>query len=220
MKTGTLITFEGIDGTGKSSAARALYDALKDEFSLVFTREPGATELGKQLRTILQNRTFDLAPKAEYLLFAADRVQHMEAVVLPALKENKVVISDRMADSSLAYQGYGRGVDPAMITRVNKWAMRDRVPDLTLYLELDYEQASQRLAKRNEQATVFEQERAEFFERVQQGFEAAFTNRTIVRIDASQSLEDVHKATYKAVYNFLVKRYHNEIASSKFMDRS
>ncbi len=220
MKTGTLITFEGIDGTGKSSAARALYDALKDEFPMVFTREPGATELGKQLRSILQNRTFDLHAKAEYLLFAADRVQHMETVVLPALRDNKVVISDRMADSSLAYQGYGRGVDPAMITRVNKWAMQDREPDLTVYLELDYEQASQRLAERNEQATVFEQERAEFFERVQQGFEVAFKDRPIIRIDASQSLESVHKATYEAVYNFLVKRCHDTTSSREFMDRA
>lgn len=218
METGILITFEGIDGTGKSSAARYLYDALKKEFPVIFTREPGATELGKQLRSILQNRTFDLDPKAEYLLFAADRVQHMETIVLPALQEGKIVISDRMADSSLAYQGYGRGVDPGMITLVNNWAMHDRVPDLTVYLELDYELASKRLALRNEQATVFEQERAEFFERVQQGFEQAFKDRNIIRIDASQEQEAVQQATYKAVYNYLMSK-NNETTSRQFMDR-
>ena len=114
-KKGTLITFEGIDGSGKSSAARALYDHLKDELPVVLTREPGGTELGRVLRTLLQNRTFDLDAKAEYLLFAADRAQHMKEIVLPALAQNKIVISDRMADSSYAYQGSGRGVDPDMI---------------------------------------------------------------------------------------------------------
>ena len=220
MKTGILITFEGIDGSGKSSVARSLCDALKKEFAVVLTREPGATELGKQLRTILQKRTFDLDAKAEYLLFAADRVQHMQEIVLPALRDNKVVISDRMADSSFAYQGYGRGVDPGMITQINRWAMQEREPDLTIYLELDYEQACERLAKRNERATVFERERADFFERVQQGFEVAFKGRTIIRIDASQELEVVHRETYEAVYTYLLQRYHHETSSGEFMDRS
>jgi dTMP kinase len=219
MDTGLLITFEGIDGSGKSSAAQALYASLKDEFPVILTREPGATELGKRLRTILQNRTFVVEPKAEYLLFAADRAQHMESVVLPALKANKIVISDRMADSSLAYQGYARGVDPEMICSINKWAMQGRQPDLTVYLEIEYEVARKRLALRQEEATVFEQERAEFFERVSQGFEVAFINRKVVRIDASRSEQEVQKATYDAVYTFLIEQNH-ETSSRVFMDRA
>lgn len=220
MNTGILITFEGIDGSGKSSAAQALFAKLHDTHSVVLTREPGASDLGTQLRAILQRRTFALEPKAEYLLFAADRVQHMETVVLPALNEQKIVISDRMADSSLAYQGYGRGVDPAMITLINSWAMHDRQPDLTIYLEIGYEQAAERLANRQEEATVFEQERASFFARVQQGFEKAFKERRVARIDASQPEKEVHSAVFAAVTDFLHERNYHEPSPREFMDRT
>ncbi len=219
MNTGILITFEGIDGSGKSSAAQSLYTALKDEFPVLLTREPGGTELGNQLRGILQQRTYDLDPKAEYLLFAADRAQHMQQVVLPALKKGMIVLSDRMADSSLAYQGYGRGVDPFMITKINEWTMQQRLPDLTIYLEIDYEQATKRLAARQEQVTVFEQEHAEFFERIQQGFEVAFRERNVIRIDGSQDEQTVAQQTYRTVYHYITGTT-NESSSRQFMDRS
>lgn len=219
-KKGTLITFEGIDGSGKSSAARALYDALVPEYPVIFTREPGATELGRVLRTLLQNRTFEVDPKAEYLLFAADRAQHMKEIVLPALQENKIVISDRMADSSYAYQGYGRGVDPEMIHTINRWAMKEREPDLTLYLMIDYKEARKRLSERKEKQTVFEQEQELFFKRVTEGFEAAFNKRKdkVIRIDGCRSQEKVHQDIITKVTKFLERPMH-ETSSSISMDR-
>jgi dTMP kinase len=152
---GVLITFEGIDGSGKSSAARFLYERIQELRPALLTKEPGGTELGKHLRTLLQLRTYPVSPEAEFLLFAADRAQHWRECVMPALQEGIVVISDRMADSSLAYQGYGRGVDHAMIESVNRWAMCGMKPDLTIYLKIDYATAMSRLADR-EETTVFD----------------------------------------------------------------
>ena len=224
INTGTLITFEGIDGSGKSSAARALFDHLKGDLPVIFTREPGATELGSVLRTLLQNRTFDLDAKAEYLLFAADRAQHIQEIVMPALADNKIVISDRMADSSYAYQGYGRGVDPDMIHLVNTWVLRNREPDLTVYLTINYSEACKRLKVRSEHETVFEKERETFFERVAQGFEVAFKKRsatsTVIRIDASSEQARVHKAVNAAVDTYLNRRKTYEPTSSLLMDRT
>lgn len=203
---GTLITFEGIDGSGKSSAAKVLYDDLKKEAQVLLTREPGATDLGAHLREVLQKRKISVCDKAEYLLFAADRAQHMQQVVAPALKAGKIVISDRMADSSYAYQGYGRGIDPEMIKRVNAWAMMNREPDITIYLVIDYDRACKRLQKRDEPATVFEQERKAFFERVAQGFEDAFKERSsVIRVDASMAQGEVYKIVKESVYRYFDK---------------
>src|SRR5438067_1616217 len=113
MKTqGMLITIEGIDGSGKSTLAKNLYQHLiANDVDALLTREPGATPLGKALRTILQEKNVAVCDQAEYLLFAADRAQHFKDTIIPALAKGTVVISDRMADSSLVYQGYGRGLN-------------------------------------------------------------------------------------------------------------
>ncbi len=211
---GILITFEGIDGSGKSSAAHALHQSLSPNYPTLLTREPGATHLGKVLRSLLQGRTFVLDPKAEYLLFAADRAQHMQEMVLPALNEGKIVISDRMADSSYAYQGFGRGVDPAMIYAVNSWAMQEREPDLTIYVMISYEEARRRLGARNEQETVFEQEQEAFFERVAQGFEAIFALRSpqgvVLGVDGHQAPDRLYTEINNKVSEFLKQRGINE----------
>lgn len=207
---GILITFEGIDGSGKTSAAHALYHDLKESYQVLLTREPGATPLGKVLRTLLQERTFAVDPKAEYLLFAADRAQHMHEVVIPSLEQGKIVISDRMADSSYAYQGYGRGVDPTMIHLINTWAMQGREPDLTIYVTISYEEARKRLGKRMEQETVFEQEQEAFFEKVREGFEAAFALRSpqgiVVRVDGHQEQATLHTEIERLVREYLKER--------------
>lgn len=172
MQTGKLITFEGIDGSGKSTLSKAVYEKLLNQgFSVLLTKEPGATEFGKTLRKMLQESEVKIDPKAEFLLFAADRAQHIEQVVLPALKAGKIVISDRMADSSLAYQGYGRNLDKEIINKVNSWAMQGLKPDLTIYIKIDYETAIGRIKKRDEKLTNFEKEKTEFFQRVIQGFD-------------------------------------------------
>src|ERR1700730_16197149 len=131
MNKGMLIVIEGIDGAGKSTLAKSLADILTTQGNTVLlTKEPGGSQLGKQLRTILQNQPIPITPIAEYLLFAADRAQHIEQVVKPALERGAIVISDRMGDSSLAYQGYGRGIDKNNIRTVNQWAMQGLTPDL------------------------------------------------------------------------------------------
>lgn len=201
-KKGMLITIEGIDGSGKSSVAQAVAQLLGAQ--VILTKEPGATELGKQLRALLQERTFAVSAQAEFLLFAADRAQHMKEIVIPALEVGKIVLSDRMADSSLAYQGYGRGVEHEWITSINTWAMDGYEPDLTLYLKIDYPTAARRLAHRSETATVFEKEEALFFERVIKGFETMYTGRANVRtIDASAPIEQVCLAAYKEIMQVL-----------------
>jgi len=188
-----LITIEGIDGCGKSLLAQSLYKLLCDKgLDIVLTKEPGSTNLGQGLRKILHEQKKDVCDLSEYLLFAADRAQHFVQVVLPALNENKIVISDRMADSSLAYQGYGRGLDIDMIKTVNKWTMQDIEPDLVFYVKIDPQTALARVAKRNEKLTSFEKEKLDFWQRVINGFEFIFKDRkNVITLDGRLKPEEV-----------------------------
>lgn len=186
---GFLCALEGIDGSGKSSLAKALRDILSYKFSVVLTKEPGGTAFGQYIRSLVQNPATPLSPRAEFLLFAADRAQHFEELVLPALTNGMLVISDRMADSAIAYQGFGRGLSQELINQVNTWAMQNRKPDLTIYLRLDYTTAQQRLSQRSETASVFDQEKEHFFNRVSTGFEELYTNRPdACTLDAQESI--------------------------------
>lgn len=192
---GFLIAIEGIDGCGKSSLSENLISELNNlGFETVKTKEPGATPLGQYLRDILQNRTFDIDDKAEFLLFAADRAQHIHQVVIPALKSNKIVISDRMTDSSVAYQGYARGLNIDIINKINDWTTNSIKPDLTIYLKIDYKTAISRVKHRynkNEQElTHFEKEKEEFFKKVITGFDNIFKIKDkdkILIIDGTQN---------------------------------
>ncbi len=198
---GLLITLEGIDGSGKSTLAKALHAALTEKnIPTILTREPGGSDLGKHLRTMLQERHVPLCPKAEYLLFAADRAQHIHDVIIPHLQEHKIIISDRMADSSLVYQGYGRGLNLDFIEMVNCWAMDDIKPDLTIYLKISPEQARKRLEQRSKQLTAFEQEVDCFRERLVKGFEAIFAKRkTVVTLDAMLPVEELTNKALQAI---------------------
>lgn len=202
--SGCLITIEGIDGCGKSTLSRALENELKKAgHSVLLTREPGATALGKEVRALVQS-THGTTSLAEFFLFAADRAQHVAHVVKPALEKGMIVISDRMADSSRAYQGYGRGLDLARIDMVNNWAMDGLVPDLTLYVAVPVEVASSRIAARNEATTVFEQEKQDFFQRIAQGFEATFAQRSsVARLDGCQDKQVILEQALKAIETFL-----------------
>ena len=135
LQSGLLITIEGIDGSGKSTLAKNLTTYLQREYETVLTKEPGGSALGKQLRTLLQTQPVPITPLAEYLLFAADRAQHFHEVIIPNLKKGRIIISDRMADSSIVYQGYGRGLDREKIKYVNQWAMQGVQPDITFYVQ-------------------------------------------------------------------------------------
>jgi dTMP kinase len=198
---GFLLTLEGIDGSGKSSLGRSLAHELeKRHYPVLLTHEPGATSLGQNLRTLLQTRSYNISAQAEFLLFAADRAQHAQEILIPALQAGALVISDRFADSSLAYQGYGRGLDLQFIARVNAWALQALTPDLTLYLQLDYKTALERLQKRNLALTAFEQEKVDFFKRVITGFQEILHSKPhVVTLDATAPLEQVHKQALKIV---------------------
>ncbi|MFF5264486.1 dTMP kinase [Actinomadura viridis] len=168
---GVFIAFEGGEGAGKTTQARLAAIWLRDHgYDVVATHEPGATKIGMRLRAmLLDQETTGLSPRAETLLYAADRADHVANVILPAMERGAIVVSDRYVDSSLAYQGYGRQQDVDAIGRVNAWATGGLVPDLTVLLEVPPETGLGRLAS---PADRIEAEPQEFHERVRQGFHA------------------------------------------------
>lgn len=199
-KSGILISVEGIDGSGKSTLVHYLAAWLqKRGHQALATKQPGGTRFGVLLREILQNKPVNFVPRAEYLLFAADRAQHSAEIVIPALQAGTIVISDRMADSSLAYQGYGKGENLEMIDRINRWAMSDVEPHLIFYLRIDPQEALRRILERGS-VTAFEKEQLPFMKKVVAGFDEIFRNRTVVvTIDAAVSLQEVNDIAIKAV---------------------
>lgn len=167
---GLLLTLEGVEGSGKSTQAHALADRLKGEgYRVVLCREPGGTPLGEALRLLIFDRGLAVDPWAELFLFAASRAQHVDEVIGPALARGQVVICDRFTDSTLAYQGYGRGLDLEMVGIVNHIASRGLRPRLTVLLDLPVEQG---LARTSPDATGDRicQEDMAFHRRVRQGY--------------------------------------------------
>jgi dTMP kinase len=192
LKRGILIAIEGIDGSGKTLLTQNLALRLQDKFRLLVTREPGGSKLGQLLRTVLHEKSTAICPKAEYLLFAADRAQHFEEVIIPALAKNMLVISDRLSDSSIVYQGYGRGLDRTMIQTINQWAMNNREPDIILYVRVDAATAYERLHKRAKPLTSFEQESRSFFQRLCAGFDELFASKSnVIILDGLQMPETI-----------------------------
>lgn len=195
-KQGYLVAFEGIDGSGKSTLAKGLYEHFFREQEVVLTKEPSSGVIGAYVRQVIQNPESKLNSLAEYLLFAADRAHHHATVIMPALQAGKLVLCDRMGDSSVAYQGYGRGLDIEHIKIMNRWATGGMVPDLTIYVKLDYATACERIAARcrekNEKPSRFDQQKADFFERVTSGYEALYRGRTdVLVIDGKRSAHDM-----------------------------
>lgn len=195
------ITFEGIEGTGKSTQIALLKERLEALGKRVLvTLEPGGSRIGAELRRVLlslENR--DLAPQAELFLYLADRSQHVSQVIRPALEAGMVVLSDRFADSTVAYQAYGRGMDPEMLHQLNTIAVGGLWPDMTLLLDIDPELGLRRATDRNsrEGKTVaegrFEAESMAFHQRVRQGYlawAARFPERMRV-VEASGTPEDI-----------------------------
>src|SRR5581483_992100 len=144
------VTFEGLEGSGKSTQARLLADYVRAQWGeerVVLTREPGGTEIGEQIRQVIHSlRNHDMAPTTEFLLYNAARAQIVAQVIRPALAQGKIVLCDRYADSTLAYQGYGRQLDMEMVRDVIRYATGGLVPDLTFYLDIPIEEG---LARRN-----------------------------------------------------------------------
>lgn len=183
------ITFEGVDGAGKSTHLAWFADALRQRgLDVVVTREPGGTVVGEQLREMLLNQPMSIGTEA-MLMFAA-RLEHVEQVIQPALRAGKCVISDRFSDASFAYQGAGRGMDWDKLKQLESWVGVQ--PDLTLFFDVPVEVARQRLAN-NVSLDRFEQERDDFFNRVRSGYHrrVAEAPQRFRVIDAAQSLNAV-----------------------------
>ncbi|PPF53107.1 dTMP kinase [Clavibacter michiganensis] len=169
--TGVFITLEGGDGVGKSTQSSLLREWLERQGQeVVVTREPGGSELGVEIREIVLHRRGHIAPRAEALLYAADRAHHVETVVRPALARGAVVLQDRYLDSSVAYQGAGRVLDAGEIRDLSLWAAQGLLPDLTVLLDLDQAAARVRLEAARTRFDRLEAERGEFHERVRQAF--------------------------------------------------
>lgn len=212
MTRGKLITFEGIDGCGKTTQLRLLERILTSHsIPFVSTREPGGTELGKMIRAALLNvAPHSVDPLAELLLYAADRAQHVREFIAPNLAKGTLVLSDRFYDATTAYQGYGRGFDLALINQLNTLATGGLKPDLTLFFDIDVATGMQRIHRRGgeptgnaeeAQADRLDQEPIEFHERVRQGYVELIRqepNRFRV-IPASGSIEAVRPLVTEAL---------------------
>lgn len=194
-KQGFFITFEGIDGSGKSTQLALCAEALEAMGrETVITRNPGGTPFGLELREILLHSKQTVFPISELLLFIADRAQHMDEVVFPALAAGKIVLCDRHMDSTLAYQGYGRGIDIETIRELNQIAIQGRKPDLTLLFDADSDLLAQRVTQRG-QADRLEGEKAEFHSKVREGFlELARQEPARIQVlNALESQESLHQ---------------------------
>ena len=199
MSAAKFITFEGVDGAGKSTHLEWFANALRQRgINLLVTREPGGTPLGERLREILLNQP--MHAETEALLMFAARREHVEEVIRPALKSGTWVISDRFSDASFAYQGGGRGVPLAKLEQLEQWVHADLQPDLTLLFDIPIEVARQRLSN-NVSLDRFEQEHGEFFERVRQAYlaRAAKTPQRFAVIRAENAIPEVHQELAKIV---------------------
>jgi dTMP kinase len=207
-KKGYLITLEGIEGSGKSSQIAILAEYLEqNNWNVLKTREPGGTKLGERIRDLLlDTRHPDITAKTELLLYLASRAQHFQEVILPALQQRKVVLCDRFSEATLAYQGYGRGLDLNKVKTLLSYVTEGRKPDLTLLLDLEVRQGLMRINSRTSKDRL-EQERIEFYEKVRQGYLklAKMSPRQIVVIDAGHSFEKVATQIREIVEAFLKK---------------
>ena len=197
VKRGYFITFEGADGCGKTTQLELLADYLKEKNKeVIITREPGARGLGERIRDILLNYDGEVSDRCESFLFLADRAQHIDIIVNPAVEDGKIVLCDRHIDSSVAYQGYGRGLDIEQIDRLNMIATNGKRPDLTLVFDIDAETSMKRFGTEKDR---MESAGIDFFNRVRKGYlELANQEPERIRVlDATKSIEEIHNEVVK-----------------------
>lgn len=208
MKTGFLITFEGGDGCGKTTQLKLFEEFLKAKgFDYLMTREPGGTVVGEEIRNILLNSKGEMSSLTEVMLFSSSRAEVCKQVLRPALADGKIVTLDRFYDSTTVYQGYAGGVDPQVIKKITAIAVDGTVPDLTILLDISYEDAMSRKSKdeKLQKLDRIESKGKAYHDKVRQGYLklAQQEPQRFVVIDARKSIEEIHEQIVTA----FVKRY-------------
>jgi len=206
VKNGLFISFEGIDGVGKSTQLDLLVQFLAEQGQTVCrTLEPGGTDLGREIRELLLHRKGEVAPRAEALLFAADRAHHVATVIRPALERGEVVVTDRYLDSSVAYQGSGRELGFDQVRDLSLFAVDGLLPQLTVLLDLDANKAAARRSNTGAEPDRLERAKNGFFEAVRESYlkmAAAEPSRRLV-LDAEQSVESMQQQIRERVQGLL-----------------
>lgn len=205
-----LITFEGVDLCGKTTQAEILVNRLKNlGYNIIFVREPGGTKISEDIRNILlsaQNREMD--PLTELFLFSASRAQLVKEVIIPALKSGKIVICDRFYDSTLAYQGYGRGIDIEKIKIINEIASSNIVPDITFLIDIPVEEIYRRMPKsieaKKDEVDRIENSGLDFYNRVRNGYlEIAKESERFIVIDGMKKIDEISQQIWSIVFEKL-----------------
>ncbi|HGZ8770144.1 TPA: dTMP kinase [Staphylococcus aureus] len=200
------ITFEGPEGSGKTTVINEVYRRLVKDYDVIMTREPGGVPTGEEIRKIvLEGNDMDI--RTEAMLFAASRREHLVLKVIPALKEGKVVLCDRYIDSSLAYQGYARGIGVEEVRALNEFAINGLYPDLTIYLNVSAEVGRERIIKNSRDQNRLDQEDLKFHEKVIEGYQEIIHNESqrFKSVNADQPLENVVEDTYQTIIKYLEK---------------
>lgn len=205
--SGVLITFEGGEGAGKTTLINHLYGSLSSETrSVMKTRQPGGTPLGAKIRELLLTPAEKpVAPLAELFLFLADRAQHVEESIRPALDKGTIVLCDRFCDSTIAYQGAARGLDLDLIEELCLFSTSDLIPDLTFYLDIDPKIGFERVRKERGKGDRIEQETLEFHTRIRDCYLALAEKEPhrIFVLDATDSIEEIHQTALEIVHGLL-----------------
>lgn len=214
MKQGYFITFEGPDGSGKTTISTKVYERLtKHDYRAIYTREPGGSRIAEKIRDIiLDPSNTEMDVKTEALLYAASRRQHLVERILPHLANGDIVISDRFIDSSLAYQGVGRGIGIEAIWDINMFAIEGRVPDLTIFLDIDPELGLARINHRQFKDRL-DQESLDFHQRVFSGYQLIknqYQHRMAI-FDATHTIEELTNEVYDYIIDWIARRESNTV---------
>jgi len=207
---GMFITFEGPDGSGKTTVAKMVYHKLvKEGYDVILTREPGGIDIAEQIRDVIHNtENTAMDARTEALLYAASRRQHLVEKILPALQSGKIIICDRFIDSSLVYQGVGRGLGIEEVFMINKFAIEDIMPDVTIMFDVSPEIGIQRInSNKDREINRLDLEAIDFHQASYHGYlqVAEMFKDRIVKIDANQSIEEVFNQVYQIVEQRLCK---------------
>lgn len=210
MKKRLFIAFEGGEGAGKSTILDKIYDWMKDEnIPCIKTREPGGIKISEQIRSvILDNNNTEMDERTEALLYVAARRQHLVEKIIPALNEGKVVLCDRFIDSSLAYQGYARGIGMDEILEINKFAIGEYMPNLSIFFDLEPGEGLKRINKdNNREVNRLDNEKLDFHNKVREGYYKILEKDKdrIVKIDASKSIDKVYEDVKYIIRQWLDK---------------